>query len=103
MEKVFEDCRIACGKCKSVCIEKGDTSLLTICDLCMLACTQMCMCLRRPTQCSPALLKHIQKHCQTVLKECMTQCRAHGHAKCAQSCEKAYHMCSRTLHHTTMN
>jgi len=90
---IFEQCREACGECKSHCIENGDTSLLTICELCMLACTQMCMCLRRPTQCSEKLKRHLFTHCKTILKDCIHQCQQQGHVKCARACEKAHKVC----------
>lgn len=92
--KTFEECKIECEKCKSMCIEKGETSLLTICELCILACTEMCMCLRRPSQCSSNLQNEIKKHCQAIVKECMIQCKKHGRVKCATACEKAHNCCS---------
>lgn len=85
--KALYKCEEECGKCKSQCIEHGSTELINICELCMLACKGVIMCLNRPTHCSPLCRKESMRHCKAMVKVCHQMCKTEKHAKhCEQAC-----------------
>lgn len=91
--RAFEECQLACGECKSMCLEHDECDLITICDLCMTACTQKVISLRRPSFCDSKTCAKITALCKHLIQLCHKQCKERGHSRCVATCEKALQYC----------
>lgn len=89
--EALEACQLACGECKSMSIESGQCDMVTTCELCMSACAQKVMSMRRPSFCSAKTCAKITALCKHMVQECRAQCR-NRHPKCAKACDRALRM-----------
>jgi hypothetical protein len=89
----FEKCRETCGACKSECIENNECDLVTVCDLCMMACAMKIISMRRPSHCHKETCKKITALCKDLIKKCHDQCLQYGHAECVKACKSALIYC----------
>ena len=91
MNKLLEECIIACENCVVGCLKMNNTLCVNEC----IVCERVCKTLKVANKCgvSSELLKSLKNSCKLACKECSIKCKTNDMAcckKCLVICEKLY-------------